>query len=73
MRSMTGFGKADGQYADKIYFSVEISSVNRKQLEQLIKSGAFDSIEKNRAMLFVNIDNILKNIFAKVSASSQAL
>ena len=33
MRSMTGFGKADGQYGDNLFFSIEISSVNRKQLE----------------------------------------
>ena len=33
MRSMTGFGKAEGQYGDDFFFTVEISSVNRKQLE----------------------------------------
>ena len=33
MRSMTGFGKAEGQYGDNFFFTVEISSVNRKQLE----------------------------------------
>lgn len=30
---MTGFGKADGQYKDELFFTIEISSVNRKQLE----------------------------------------
>ena len=30
---MTGFGKAEGQYKDTLFFTVEISSVNRKQLE----------------------------------------
>ena len=30
---MTGFGKAEGQYGDDFFFTVEISSVNRKQLE----------------------------------------
>ena len=33
MRSMTGFGKAEGKYEDSLSFTVEISSVNRKQLE----------------------------------------
>ncbi|MBR2373721.1 MAG: YicC family protein [Lentisphaeria bacterium] len=33
MRSMTGFGKAEGQYGNTLFFSIEISSVNRKQLE----------------------------------------
>ena len=33
MRSMTGFGKSEGQYKDSLFFTIEISSVNRKQLE----------------------------------------
>ena len=33
MRSMTGFGKAEGQYHGTLFFTVELSSVNRKQLE----------------------------------------
>jgi len=33
MRSMTGFGKAEGQYNGTLFFTVELSSVNRKQLE----------------------------------------
>ena len=33
MRSMTGFGKSEGNYRDTLFFTVEISSVNRKQLE----------------------------------------
>lgn len=43
---------------------IDFKDINRKQLEQLIKSGAFDCIEKNRAMLFINIENILKNIYS---------
>lgn len=30
---MTGFGKAEGQFGNSLFFSIEISSVNRKQLE----------------------------------------
>ncbi len=41
---------------------VDAKQLNRKQLEQLIKAGAFDSIEKKRGKLFANIDLILKNI-----------
>ena len=33
MRSMTGFGKAEGEYKGIFFFTVEVSSVNRKQLE----------------------------------------
>ncbi|MCM1322560.1 MAG: DNA polymerase III subunit alpha [Acetobacter sp.] len=41
---------------------VDAKQLNRKQLEQLIKAGAFDSIEKKRGKLYANIDLILKNI-----------
>jgi DNA polymerase-3 subunit alpha len=33
--------------------------VNRRQLESLVKAGAFDSLDSNRAMLFHGIDVIL--------------
>ncbi len=53
---------------------VDIKFINRKQIEQLIKAGAFDCIEKNRAKLFENIENILKHISAstETKTSSQA-
>ena len=41
---------------------VDGKQLNRKQLEQLIKAGAFDSIDKKRGKLYANIDTILKNI-----------
>ncbi len=43
---------------------IDIKQINRKQLEQLIKSGAFDSLDKNRGRLFANIDNIIQHIFS---------
>ena len=43
---------------------IDFKDINRKQLEQLIKAGAFDSVDKNRAMLFNNIETILKNIYS---------
>ena len=53
---------------------VDAKQLNRKQLEQLIKAGAFDCLEKKRGKLFANIDTILKNISSatemKVSAQS---
>ena len=53
---------------------IDIKYINRKQLEQLIKAGAFDCIEKNRAMLFENIDNILRNIYSatEIKTSTQS-
>lgn len=53
---------------------VDIKQINRKQLEQLIKAGAFDGLDKNRQKLYINIDNILRHMAAaselKVSAQT---
>lgn len=52
---------------------VDIKQINRKQLEQLIKGGAFDCLDLNRGKLFANIDNILKHMAAasELKTSSQ--
>ena len=48
--------------------------IGKKQLEVLIKSGAFDSLDSNRAKLFENLELILKNISAssELKTSSQS-
>ena len=51
---------------------VDAKQLNRKQLEQLIKAGAFDSIEKKRGKLFANIDLILKNISSTTELKNSA-
>lgn len=51
---------------------VDAKQLNRKQLEQLIKAGAFDSIEKKRGKLFANIDLILKNISSATDMKTSA-
>jgi len=38
---------------------VDNKKLNRRTFESLIKSGAFDSVEQNRAMLISSIENIL--------------
>ena len=38
--------------------------INRRQMEQLVKAGAFDSLEHNRGKLFANLDLILQHIAA---------
>ena len=52
---------------------VDIKQINRKQLEQLIKAGAFDGLDNNRQKLYINIDNILRHIAAasELKASAQ--
>ena len=51
---------------------VDSKQLNRKQLEQLIKAGAFDSIEKKRGKLYANIDTILKNISSVTEMKNSA-
>ncbi len=40
---------------------VDPKNINKLQLEGLVKAGAFDSIFKNRKVLFNNIPNIIQN------------
>ncbi|WII93577.1 DNA polymerase III subunit alpha [Kingella negevensis] len=44
---------------------------NRRVLEALIRGGAFDSIEPNRAMLLANVDLALQNADQKASNANQ--
>lgn len=51
---------------------VDIKFINRKQLEQLIKSGAFDEIDSNRNKLFENMENILKHIASSTETKTSS-
>lgn len=53
--------EANGPYKSiKDFFSrVDASALNKRYVENLTKSGAFDSIEKNRAKIFENIENLI--------------
>lgn len=68
--------KARGPYKDISDFihRIDAKQINRRQLEQLIKAGAFDSIDKNRGKLFANIDTIVSHIGAatELKTSSQS-
>ena len=51
---------------------IDIKFINRKQIEQLIKAGAFDDLEPNRNKLFENIEYILKHIAASTETKTSA-
>ncbi|MBO7244164.1 MAG: DNA polymerase III subunit alpha [Alphaproteobacteria bacterium] len=52
------------------FFSrVDASALNKRYIENLIKSGAFDCLDKNRAKLFENIENFLA--FASTATQSR--
>ena len=64
MKAIEDERKLRGPFKDISDFihRIDIKQINRRQLEQLIKAGAFDSIEKNRGKLFANLDTIISHI-----------
>jgi len=54
--------KNNGNYSDIINFMYRLNTevINKRQLEKLIQSGAFDSIEKNRSKLFDNVPKFVE-------------
>ena len=62
-----------GKFTDIFDFCkrIDFRSVNKKALESMVASGAFDSVDKNRAKLHDNIE-ILVNFGAKVQREVQS-
>jgi DNA polymerase-3 subunit alpha len=65
----------NGSFKGLFDFVLRVSpeSVNKKAIEGLVKSGAFDCVDKHRARLFATIENALKemNVFRKERAHGQ--
>ena len=57
---------ANGPFSDLSDFIARVDgkSVNKRSLENLIKSGSFDCIQKSRAELFEGRDVIMRHINA---------
>lgn len=51
---------------------INAKQINRRQLEQLIKAGAFDDLEKSRGKLMANLDTIISNITAATDMKNSA-
>ncbi len=69
--------EANGRYTGFMDFCMRLaglSLVNRRVLENLVRAGAFSTLEPNRAKLFANIEFALKKsqLHAKENASAQA-
>ena len=56
--------KKNGKFSSVVDFlkKVEAEVINKRQLEKLIQSGSFDSLEKNRSKLFFNVPQFV-NLF----------
>ena len=76
MRSITEEREKNGVFKNISDFihRVDIKQMNRKQLEALIRAGAFDCLDSNRNRLFSNIENILSHMAAsyELKTSSQS-
>ncbi len=62
----------NGPFLDIFDVAARVPSVNRKVLEQLIKAGAFDSIDKDRGKLFDNVENAIQAGQAVAASFGQA-
>ncbi len=74
MDSIVKVREKGGKFKDISDFinRVDAKQFNRKQLENLIKAGAFDCLEPKRGKLFANIDTILKNISSATEMKTSA-
>jgi DNA polymerase III subunit alpha len=64
IKSVVAVRKNQGLFQSVIDFlkRVENEAVNKRQLEKLIQSGSFDSVEQNRSKLFYNVPKFV-NLF----------
>ncbi|MFV0626191.1 MAG: DNA polymerase III subunit alpha [Alphaproteobacteria bacterium] len=74
MRAIVEEREKNGVYKDISDFihRTDFKQINRRQLEQLAKSGAFDDLEKNRAKLFENTETIIRHIYAATEVKTSA-
>lgn len=76
MEAIAAERHAHGPYKDVSDFihRIDAKQINRRQLEQLLKAGAFDCLDKNRGKLFANIETIVQHISAatELKTSSQS-
>ena len=67
-RSAGGAFKSIQDFAKRL----DPRAINKRLLENLVRAGAFDSLEKNRARLFAGIETVLRHAQAAAEARSSA-
>jgi DNA polymerase III subunit alpha len=75
IKSVVSVRKNEGKFKSVIDFlrRVENEVVNKRQLEKLIQSGSFDSIEQNRSKLFYNVPQFVNLFGSSNNLSNQNL
>jgi len=51
---------------------IDAKQINRRQIEQLVKAGAFDCLDKSRGKIFANIDLIVSHIASATELKNSA-
>ena len=62
----------NGPFLDIFDVAARVHSMNRKVMEQLIKAGAFDSLDKDRGKFFGNVENAIQAGQAVAASIGQA-
>ncbi|MDC0625590.1 DNA polymerase III subunit alpha, partial [Alphaproteobacteria bacterium] len=75
IKSVVSVRKNKGKFKSVVDFlkRVENEVVNKRQLEKLIQSGSFDSIEQNRSKLFYNVPQFVNLFGSNNNLSNQNL
>jgi DNA polymerase III subunit alpha len=75
IKSVVTTRENEGKFKSVIEFlkRVENEVVNKRQLEKLIQSGSFDSVEKNRSKLFYNVPQFVNLFGSSSNLSNQNL
>lgn len=73
VESIVAARESGGKFKDLFDFCERVSKqhVNRRTIEALIRAGAFDCIETNRAMLLANVELALTNAEQKTNNANQ--
>ncbi len=71
MRSLVAVRETGGAFKSLMDFAgrVEPQVLNRRALENLVKAGAFDALESNRAHIFQGLDTLIR--FAQAAAEER--
>jgi DNA polymerase-3 subunit alpha len=69
MRQLVEERKANGRFKDLFDFAgrLDVRSFNRRQFECLVKAGAFEALNRNRAQTFAACDLLLRHASAAAS------
>jgi DNA polymerase-3 subunit alpha len=69
MQALVEERRKNGPFKDvfDVFRRLDTKTINRRQMENLVRAGAFDSLEPNRARLFEGLDHLMREAQAAAS------